>query len=109
MFETSSPQLYQVADVGLEGFFGQALGDRAHDDATGGRLHRLVYVAQASAFTRRTDALRDTDVFDRGQIHDVAARQRDVAGGACAFGADRLFRDLDDYFVALFDDLGDGH
>src|SRR5690606_6161993 len=52
--------------------------------------------------------LRDADVIDRRQVHDVAARERDVARAACALRADRILRHLDDDLLALLDDLADG-
>ncbi len=52
--------------------------------------------------------LRDADVIDRGQVHDVAAGQRDVAGAPGALGADGLLGDLDDDLLAFADDLADG-
>ena len=72
-----------------------------------GGFMRLDGLAQARALLVRADALRDADVIDRRQVHDVAARQRDVARAARALGADRILGDLDDDLLALADDVAD--
>src|SRR5690606_28312142 len=108
-FGDVGPHLDQVADVSLELFLSETFGDSAHDKAAVGRLDRLDRLAQTSAFTRVADALRNTHVVDRRQVHDVTTRQGNVAGYASAFGANRFFGDLHHDFVAFLDDLRNWH
>src|ERR1700742_3091495 len=71
-------------------------------------LLRLDRLAQALALFVGADPLRDADVIDGRQVHDVAARQGHVARDARALRADGLLRDLDDDLLALAHDLADG-
>src|SRR5689334_14379237 len=44
----------------------------------------------------------------RGHINQIASRQRDVAGNARAFLRNRLFGNLDQNFLAFFEQVADG-
>ena len=101
------PELDQELHVALELALGDVLGDGADDEARAGRAHRLDDVAQPPALLVRGDAPRDADVVDRRHEHQVTARQRDVAGGARALGADRLLRDLDDDLLPFLQQVFD--
>ena len=46
-------------------------------------------------------------MIERGHVDEVAAGKRDVAGDARALLAERLFRDLDDDFLALLQHVRD--
>ena len=46
-------------------------------------------------------------MVERGHVDQVAPGQRDVAGDARAFLAERLLGDLDDDFLALLEHVGD--
>src|SRR5439155_1877764 len=98
----------EVANVGLELFLGEPLGDRSHDEPAGGGLDRLDGLAKAAALLVGADALRDADLIDGRHVHDVAAGQRDVARDASALGADGLFRDLDDDLLSFAHDFANG-
>src|SRR6185369_15711101 len=98
----------QVADVGLELLLGEPPGQRAPDEAALRGLHGLDRLAQPGPLLVGSDALGDADVIDRGEVDDVAAGQRDVAGDPGALGADRLLGDLDEDLLPLADHLADG-
>ena len=59
------------------------------------------------AFFGGGDFARDAGVVKRGHVNEEASRQCDVAGDARAFFAQRLFRDLDDDFLALLQHVRD--
>ncbi len=63
-------------------------------------------MAQARAVFRGGDFARDAGVIERGHVHQVAPGQRDVAGDARAFLAERLFGDLHDDFLPLLEHVG---
>jgi hypothetical protein len=72
-----------------------------------GRAHRFDDVAQPAALAIRGDAPGDPDVVDRRHEHQVAPRQRDVARGPRALGADGLLRDLDDDLLTFLEEVLD--
>ena len=63
---------------------------------------------QAQALFVAGDLARDAHVFERRHVDHVAARQRDVRRDARAFLAQRLLGDLNDDFLAFFQQVGDG-
>ena len=64
-------------------------------------------MAQARAFFGGSDFARDAGVIERGHINQKAAGQRDVAGDARAFLAQRFLGDLHDDFLALLEHVRD--
>ena len=87
---------------------GRALGGGAHDEAAGESAFGFGdQAAQPRALLGGADAARDADVIDRRHVHEKAAGQRDVAGDARAFFAERLLGDLHDDFLARLEHFGD--
>src|SRR5208283_576486 len=69
---------------------------------------RVVHqMTQPRAVFRRGDLARNPGVVERRHINEEASRQCDVAGDARALLAERLFRDLDDDFLALLEHVRD--
>src|SRR5262249_36549859 len=76
-----------------------------HDEPRPGRPHGFDDLAKPAALLVGADAPRDADVIDRGHEHEVASRQRDVAGRARALRADGLLRDLDDDLLPFLEQV----
>ena len=83
---------------------------RAHDESTGRNVflgaNSLDQLAQPVTFGVRLNLSRDTDVFDSWHVDEEPSRQRDVRRDARAFLCDRLFRDLNEYFLAFTQQIG---
>src|SRR5579872_1458304 len=63
-------------------------------------------MAEARALFRGSNFPRHAGVIERVHVNQKAPRQRDVAGDARAFLAERLFRDLNDDFLSGFQQIG---
>ena len=82
-------------------------GRGAHDESAGeSSLGFGDHTPQARAVFRGADAARHADVIDRGHVNQKASGQRDVAGDARAFFAERFLGDLDDDFFARLQHFG---
>src|SRR5687768_5321387 len=62
---------------------------------------------EALPFFFATDLARNTQVLDRWHVHDVPAGERNVRCYASALLTQRFFRDLNQDFLALFQQVGD--
>src|SRR5229473_3371145 len=101
------PGLAEELDVRANFFIGSASGRGSNDEATGVCAARFTdQPAEARAVFGGSDFARDTDVIDRRHVHQEAAGQRDVAGDARTFLAERLLGDLDDDVLAGLQHLG---
>ena len=81
---------------------------RAHDEAA---LPVLALAdddaLQPLALFFRRDLARNAGVVHRRHVHQEPARQRDVTGDARALFADRFLGNLDQDFLAFFEQVGD--
>src|SRR5216684_3639352 len=101
------PGLAEELDVRANFFIGSAARRGSNDEATGVCAARFTdQPAEARAVFGGSDFARDADVIDRRHVHQEAAGQRDVAGDARAFLAERLLGDLDDDVLAGLQHLG---
>ena len=68
------------------------------------RAFRVVHqMPKPGALFGGSNLARNAGVIERRHVHQVAARQRDVAGDARAFLAERFLGDLHDNFLALLE------
>ncbi len=101
------PGLAEELDVGADLFIGSAARRRSNDEAAGIRPAGLAnQPPQARAIFGRSDFTGHANVIDGRHIHKEAPGQRDVAGDARAFLAERLLGDLDDDVLAGLQHLG---
>ena len=102
------PQALQEADVGAELFFAGALRGRADNEAAVA-VFALAQndPLQALALFVRGDLARDTGMVHGRHVDQEPALQRDVTGDARAFLADGLLGDLDQNFLAFFQQIAD--
>src|SRR5881296_1324259 len=94
-------------EVGFDFFLRAPLARGPNDESAGERT--LVFedeVPQLQAFLLGGDFARNTDVLNRGQVHEVTTGQSDVRGDARALGAQRFLRDLHQDFLAFLEQLG---
>ena len=102
------PQAFQEADVGAEFLFAGALRGGADDEASVAVLALAEDDAlQALALFFGRNLARHAGVIHRRHVDQEAAGQRDVAGDARAFLADGLLGDLDQNFLAFFEQVAD--
>ncbi len=102
------PQVVEEHHVGAEFFFRASVARRAHDVAAGNPgAVGLQNPLQAETFVVARDLARDADVIDGRHVHQEAAGQRDVRSDARAFLTQRLLGDLDDDFLAFFQQVAD--
>ena len=102
------PQAFQEANVGAQFLFTRVLRGGA-DDETSVAVVALAHhdALQALAFFVRCDLARNSSVVHRRHVDQKAPRQRDVAGDARAFLADRLLGNLHQNFLAFFQQVAD--
>src|SRR5665213_732189 len=103
------PQVVEEQHVAGDFVFGAAFGGGTGDESTDGAgAFTLQNAFQAQAFFVAGDFAGDAHVLERRHVDHVAAGQRDVRGDARAFGAEGFFGDLDDDFLAFFQQIADG-
>ena len=101
------PSVSQEFHVGADFLRSGCSGCGAHDEATAEISLRFGnQMAQARAVFRRSDFARDAGVIERGHVDEKSSRKRDVTSDACSLFAERLFRDLNDDFLALLQEIG---
>src|SRR5262249_4808699 len=102
------PQTFQEADVGAQFLLIRALRCGAHDETAVAVLAlALNDPLQALALFFGSDFARYPGVIHRRHVDQETSGQRDMAGYARAFLADRLFRDLHQYLLTLFEQIAD--
>ena len=101
------PGAAEKFDVGANFVVACAAGRRANDKSAGKCSLRFGHhAAQARAVFGGADAPRHADVIHRRHVDQIAAGQRDVAGDARAFFAQRFLGDLNDDFLARLQHFG---
>src|SRR6201997_2189795 len=101
------PRAHEEFAVGFYFFGGGASGGGSNDESASTLTLGFVdEMAQAGAIFSGSDFARDAGVIERRHVDEIAAGKSDVTRDACAFFAERLFGDLDDDFLPLFQQVG---